>query len=199
MSKILFIVSRPLEINTSASIRNKAMIEGLLQNGHTVDLVTAEPNIHHAAYDESLSVQGVKTIRVAMNNVQKLAGLGGKNKLFLKLKSLAYRWMTRNEVYDHLKSLVHHTDCVNLAEGQYDYIISSSDPKSSHLFALKLLEKQKTGFKGKWIQIWGDPFLADITQTSKNKRIIKQEEKLRRSLRWLVRVLKKAVSAACSA
>ena len=83
MSKILFIVSRPLEINTSASIRNKSMIEGLLQNGHTVDLVTAEPNIHHSAYDESLSVQGVKTIRVAMNNVQKLAGLGGKNKLFL--------------------------------------------------------------------------------------------------------------------
>lgn len=39
MSKILFIVSNPLEINTSASIRNKAMIEGLLLNGHTVDLV----------------------------------------------------------------------------------------------------------------------------------------------------------------
>ena len=176
MSKILFIVSRPLEINTSASIRNKSMIEGLIQNGHTVELVTAEPNIHHAAYDESLSIDDINTIRIAMNNVQKLAGLGGKNKLFLKLKSLAYRWMTRHEVYDHLKSLVHHTDRVNLAEGQYDYIISSSDPKSSHLFALKLLEQQKTGFNGKWIQIWGDPFLADITQTSKNKRVIKREE-----------------------
>ena len=143
------------------------MVEGLLQNGHTVDLVTAEPNIHHTAYDESLSVQGIKTIRVAMNNVQKLAGLGGKNKLFLKLKSLVYRWMTHNEVYDHLKSMVHHADCVNLAEGQYDYIISSSDPKSSHLFALKLLEQQKNSFSGTWIQIWGDQFLADITQTRK--------------------------------
>lgn len=176
MSKILFVVARPLEINTSASIRNKSMIEGLLQNGHTVDLVTAAPNIQHAAYDESLSVQGVHTIRIAMNNVQKLAGLGGKNKLFLKLKSIAYKWMTRHEVYDHLKSLAYHTDRVNLANGQYDYIISSSDPKSSHLFALKLLENQRESFKGKWIQIWGDPFLADITQTNRNKRLIKNEE-----------------------
>lgn len=176
MSKILFVVSRPLEINTSASIRNKSMIEGLIRNGHIVDLVTAAPNIHHAAYDESLSVRGISTIRIAMNNVQKLAGLGGKNQLFLKFKSLAYKWMTRHEVYDHLKSIAHHTDYVNLADGQYDYIISSSDPKSSHLFVLKLLEQQKACFNGKWIQIWGDPFLADITQISRNKRIIKREE-----------------------
>lgn len=176
MSKILFVVTRPLEINTSASIRNKSMIEGLIQNGHTVDLVTAEPNVHHAAYDGSLSVQGVNAIRIAMNNAQRLAGLGGNNKLFLKLKSLAYKWVTRHEVYDHLKSLANHTDSVNLADGQYDYIISSSDPKSSHLFVLKLLEQQGRNFKGKWIQIWGDPFFADITQTNRNKRIIKNEE-----------------------
>ena len=176
MSKILFVVTRPLEINTSASIRNKSMIEGLIQNGHTVDLVTAGPNVHHAAYDESLSVQGVNAIRIAMNNAQRLAGLGGNNKLFLKLKSLAYKWVTRHEVYDHLKSLANHTDSVNLADGQYDYIISSSDPKSSHLFVLKLLEQQGRNFKGKWIQIWGDPFFADITQTNRNKRIIKNEE-----------------------
>lgn len=191
MSKILFVVARPLEINTSASIRNKSMIEGLLQNGHTVDLVTAAPNTQHTAYDESLAVQGVRTIRIAMNNMQKLAGIGGKNKLLLKLKSIAYKWMTRHEVYDHLKSLANHTDMVDLEDGQYDYIISSSDPKSSHLFVLKLLEKQRVCFKGKWIQIWGDPFLADITQTNRNKRLIKNEElRLLQGADWVFYVSK---------
>ena len=151
------------------------MLEGLLLNGHQIDMVTAVPNPHHVAYDESLAVSGVHTTRIEMNQVQKLAGLS-KNKLFLFLKSIAYRWMTRHEVYDHLKSMVNHLDCVDLKTNQYDYIISSSDPKSSHLFVLKLLEQQRESFRGKWIQIWGDPFFADITQKSKNARKIKEEE-----------------------
>ena len=45
--KILYVVSRPLEINTSASIRNRATILGLVENGHTVDLFTTEPDRNH--------------------------------------------------------------------------------------------------------------------------------------------------------
>lgn len=177
MSKILFVVSRPLEINTSASIRNKAMIEGLLLNGHSVDLVTTTPNPQHPAYDESLSVSEIHTIRVAMSNAQKLSGLGRKNRLFAWLKSIAYKWVTKHEVYDSLKSFANHTDCVDISNGKYDYIISSSDPKSSHLFVLRLLERQQNVFRGKWIQIWGDPFLTDITRVNKNKKRIKNEER----------------------
>ena len=176
MSKILFIVSNPLEINTSASIRNKAMIEGLLLNGHTVDLVTTAPNPQHIAYDESLAVQGIHVTQISMNSRQKLSGMGGKNRLFLRLKSFVYRWITSHTVYDPLKGFASHTDSVNLSKGGYDYIISSSDPKSSHLFALRLLEQQHGDVGGKWIQIWGDPFLTDITQISKKRNIIKAEE-----------------------
>lgn len=177
MSRILFVVARPLEINTSASIRNKAMLEGLLQNGHMVDLVTTVPNTKHPAYDNSLSVNDIKTTYVEFGAaVQKLTRLCGKNKLFLCLKSMAYQWKTRHEVYDHFKAMADHTECVDLAAGQYDYIISSSDPKPSHLFVLRLLEKQGADFQGKWIQIWGDPFLADITRKNRNQKRIRAEE-----------------------
>ena len=111
-----------------------------------------------------------------MNNAQKLVSLGRKNKLFLKLKALMYQWMTKHEIYDHFKSMAYQTECVDLSNNKYDFIISSSDPKSSHLFVLKLLEKQREHFQGKWIQIWGDPFLADITQANKNSKRIRDEE-----------------------
>lgn len=68
------------------------MLEGLLQNGHTVDLVTTVPNTKHPAYDDSLSVDGVKTTRVELGAAaQKLTGLCGKNKPLLRMKSLAYQ------------------------------------------------------------------------------------------------------------
>lgn len=177
MSRILFVVARSLRINTSASIRNKAMIEGLLQNGHEVDLVTAVPDPNHPAYDESLSVEGVRETGIVIHkNIQKLTGLSGKNKLLWSLKSFAYRWMTRHAVYDQFEAMANHTDCVDLSARRYDLIISSSDPKASHLFVLKLLERQHANFSGQWIQIWGDPFLADITRTNRNQKKIREEE-----------------------
>ena len=45
--KILYVVSRPLEINTSASIRNRATIEGLVELGHNVNIITTEPDEKH--------------------------------------------------------------------------------------------------------------------------------------------------------
>lgn len=176
MSKILFVVSRPLEINTSSSIRNKAMIEGLLANGHTIDLLTTTPDEKHAAYDKDLAVEGVRCIRIPMNQTQKVTGLIRQGKFLSRLKSIAYKWVSRCEVYDHLKFIANHTDYADLRNNHYDYIISSSDPKSSHLFVLKLLEQKKPLFNGKWIQIWGDPFLTDITSTNHNKGKIRAEE-----------------------
>lgn len=176
MSKILFVVSRPLEINTSSSIRNKAMLEGLLANGHTIDLLTTTPDEKHAAYDKGLAVEGVRCIRIPMNQTQKVTGLSRQSKFLSRLKSIAYKWVSRCEVYDHLKFIANHTDYADLRNNHYDYIISSSDPKSSHLFVLKLLEQKKPLFSGKWIQIWGDPFLTDITSTNQNKGKIRVEE-----------------------
>lgn len=176
--KILYVVSRPLEINTSASIRNRATILGLIENGHTVDLFTTEPDRNHGAYDGSLVPEGIKVKYVRLGGTQNLARVGRKMKILRPIKGLVYKWMNRHEVYDNLKGIINHISDIDLKTENYDVIISSSDPKSSHLFVERLLEKEKGFFKGRWIQIWGDPFLGDITRTDKkNMEVIKKEER----------------------
>lgn len=174
---ILYVVSRPLEINTSASIRNRATILGFIENGHTVDLFTTEPDKNHSAYDESLIPEGVNVKYVRLGGTQNLARVGRKMKILKPIKGFVYRWMNRHEVYDNLKGIINYINDIELKEKNYDVIISSSDPKSSHLFVEKLIERQQDVFKGRWIQIWGDPFLGDITRTDKkNSEIVKREE-----------------------
>ena len=174
---ILYVVSRPLEINTSASIRNRATILGLLENGHRVDLVTTKPDVNHKAFDTSLIPKGIKVKYIYLGGMQNLKRIGNKFPFFEPFKKTIYRWMNKHEVYDSLKGIAAYVDVVEEVS-KYDIIISSSDPKSSHLFVYKLLEKNKNIFKGKWIQIWGDPFLGDITLSEKaNKRDIEREEK----------------------
>ena len=177
--KILYVVSRPLEINTSASVRNRATILGLLENGYTVHLLTTEADENHQAYDAQMSVASVcKTTYIHLKGIQAAARFGRKWKFLSPLRRIAYRWFSRKEVYDNLKGIAEHTDCISLKDEKYDVIISSSDPKSSHLFVFKLLEQQGSDFAGRWIQIWGDPFAGDITLSAKSKyALIQKEEK----------------------
>ena len=60
---------------------------------------------------------------------------------------------------------------------KFDLIISSSDPKSSHLLAEKLI-KLNSDITKRWIQYWGDPFAGDINKnTIVPTKFIKKEEK----------------------
>ena len=179
--RILYVVSRPLEINTSASIRNRATLLGLVENGHEVELLTTMPDERHSAYDAAMAVSDtVKTTYVKLGGVQAAARLGRRFKLLRGLRRLAARVLARREIYDNLKGIVSHAGLLSLKEKQYDLIISSSDPKSSHLFVLELLRTQGGDFQGKWIQIWGDPFASDITLAAgaKQKAIAAEEHPL---------------------
>lgn len=171
---IMYIVSRPLEINTSSSIRNRATIQGLILLGHNVKVVTTAYDKKHNSYDKSLGLKDVEVQYIELSGIQSAARLGRKLKILNPVKKLVYNFMNRMEIYDNLKGIINHIDKVDGED--VDVIISSSDPKSSHLFAEKLLLKSNK--KKYWIQIWGDPFLADITKKSaKLDRKIKEEEK----------------------
>lgn len=174
--KILYIVARPLEINTSASIRNRATIMGLVENGHQVHLVTTMPDQNHMAYDNSLVLTDVKTTYIKLGGIQSVARLGRKIKFMNLFKNFIVGYMNAHNLYDNLKGIVDHVTEIDVSN--YDMIISSSDPKSSHLFAEKLIQRNK--FNGKWIQIWGDPFLTDITlsKTARKRKIYKEEKRL---------------------
>lgn len=174
--RILYIVSRPLEINTSSSIRNLGTIKGLLETGHDVTLVTMKPDASHRAYDASLNITGLKTLYLEADGIQKAAQLGNKNILFKRLKPFISKFLKKNELYDSYKGITKHIGEVELK--WYDLIISSSDPKSSHLFAGKVIEKSKCTLP--WIQIWGDPFVGDITRKNIKitEKVAREESRL---------------------
>lgn len=179
--KILYIVTNPPQINTSSSIRNKATMKGLLELGHDVHLVTTQYDPNHQNYDDesmiSLNTDHFQATYISVGGVQNAIKLGRKIPIPKFMKELLFKQylkiVSRKEIYDTFQGIVRKQEEVKDIE-QYDIIISSSDPKSSHLFASELLKPYKDKI---WIQIWGDPFLTDITL--KNKRLahrIKREE-----------------------
>jgi hypothetical protein len=173
--KILYVVNRPLEINTSASLRNKTTICGLVAVGHDVEILTTEPDTTHPAYDPSLALNEVKAHLIKVGGMNNLTSVGRGIELLAPLRSTVYKLFNKNRIYDRLDCTIRYIDKIKIDISDYDLIISSSDPKSSHLLVLEMINKNKS-FSGKWIQIWGDPFIGDITALKKNENKIQKEE-----------------------
>lgn len=177
--KILYVVSRPLEINTSASIRNRATIEGLIELGHSVDLITTEFDKNHSNYDSGILNKNINVKYLKLGGIQDFAKFSRKFKVIRPVKTFIYSIMSKLEIYDNLKGIVNYASKMDVYDGKYNVIISSSDPKSSHLFVSKMFEN-KLVKNTPWIQIWGDPFLSDITRKNRllNSKIKKEENRL---------------------
>lgn len=175
---ILFIVLRSVEINSSTSIWNNAVINGLIQNGHSVDVLTLPADKNHSNYDESLTNKNCNIIEIRTSSVQMIANIARKNKFTNKIRGIAYHIRKDFQVYDIGSSYINSIDNIKLKDEKYDLMISSSDPKSSHLFGLEY--KNKKNITIPWIQLWSDPFVGDITSNSNwmKRKIRKEEEKL---------------------
>ncbi|MCX4167988.1 hypothetical protein ORY94_08635 [Enterococcus casseliflavus] len=176
--KILYIVSRPLEINSSASMRNIATINGLVKNGNEVDILTYKADINHPNYDSSLKPLGNK-IYISDNSINRIRGFGRNLNFLKKPRKIVYDLTQKNNVYGIDRNILNYVDNIKDKINDYDLVISSSDPKSSHLFVSEIIKLKEKKFK--WIQIWGDPFYDDMTnQENKNLNLKKkmEEEKL---------------------
>lgn len=171
--KILYVVSRAIEINTSASIRNYATINGLIENGHQVTLVSIEPDKNHPAYDNNLRLESVEKLYFKLSGIQSVYKFGRGIKFLNKIKPYIYHILYGQDIYDNLKGIIRYaSEIVTL---DFDIVISSSDPKSSHLFVDHFLKKYSK--KIPWIQIWGDPFADDITRSKKGSFKVEKEER----------------------
>lgn len=199
---ILVIVGRPLTLNSSASLCNIAYINGLLENGYNVDLVTmSETNLK---IDEGLKLPKVRNIfeydcskymqlgakkqnekkaevaasSDAENNVQ-----APKNSILSKLKSKAVseiKYFIRNGIYGvYSVDIVWKINVIKKyinEQSHYDMVISISYPPISHKVTEVLINDGKVTCD-KWIQIWEDPWLMDGAAEINSKSVkIKQEE-----------------------
>lgn len=175
--KILILSLSPIESTNSATFRTKALAEGLSMLDHKVDYLTIPAGQYHAVTDSQEFGDNIKIIRTSSYAVYDSVVAGDKAKWKLKkiiitlLRKLYHSFM----LYDHTYFIVKNIDVHLLSNTYYDLVISSSDPKSSHI-AVKKLIKEGLKYK-KWIQYWGDPMAIDITNKSIHPRwYIKRKE-----------------------
>ena len=161
--KILFVSSIPLEYSSSANMRNIALLKGFKENGYEVYTLTPEPQKDFVAYDATIcDIEIEKKYFIPMGKIHSAATVKKNKKA--KLKNAIYKIVKNFKIYDFRSSLAKKEVKI---EEHFDLMISSSDPKSSHLIAESLIKKNQKIAK-KWIQYWGDPFADDIN----NKGII---------------------------
>lgn len=174
--KILFVTSDPLEYNSSANMRNRAIIKGIIENGNQVSTLSAELNKKSIYADNSKLNLELKERYWIQDSIKIRVDKEGRGKkIKKKIKEIIYNLYIKFSIYDPKKRLLKKLN-VSQIKNEFDLIISSSDPKSAHLLAEKLI-KEKPNITKKWIQYWGDPFLDDINKKSLfSKKLIKKEE-----------------------
>jgi hypothetical protein len=179
---ILFISMIPFESNASATIRNKSLIKGLVNLGHSVDTMTMKPLENSINYDNTMNdisslvgnsyyinanpiynkFMAKKGNINLISNIQKNSNKKGRN-IIRKFRHIIKNIFDNTSVFDAQKLNVNGVSEIKINYCMYDVIISSSDPKSSHLLARRIFKENKT-CKAKWVQYWGDPMLNDITR-----------------------------------
>lgn len=175
--KILMVKLSPIESMDSATIRTLALTKGLIDENCSIDYLTIPVSRNNTTMEDRHFFKSINIIRSGSNSTYDVVikNNGKLKKIFVKLLRKIYHIFS---LYDYTYSIAMNIDISLLNNNEYDLIISSSDPKTSHI-AVRRLIKQGLKYK-EWIQYWGDPMTLDITNKSIYPKwfIKKIEEKL---------------------
>lgn len=156
---ILYITTSFERKADSATIRNNAWVNGLIEIGCNVTVLTVDWPKHLKSFF-LIRNNVAKVERTLLNNLKVLNITTSSRSRRLPKWVVGFRHFVRDIIYfpDICKPWSKQIECNNIDE--YDVVISSSDLKSSHFAAYKLLRNRKSRIR--WIQIWGDPWYTDI-------------------------------------
>lgn len=178
--KILYITSQFYN-KGSASIRNISLCNGLCKLGNKVDVLTL--NWPDSNKDQTFQEFIDKEINIYIEKISiiekyfKLKKMSDskknlKTKLFVMCKNIV-----KNIYYFPAIDKEWIKKDYSWLDNDYDLIISSSDTKTSHYVARKILKIKSC----KWAQIWGDPWVDDAgTKGIRKIRAFISEKKLLR-------------------
>ena len=178
--KVLFVTLFPLENNTSVTISNYGILRGLHQLGHDVTILIPRASDAEVSIPYDLSM--FRIVRIEGMPFDQLRKAPAKQTLWYKGKR---KFRKHFEFLDFTRPYLKSVKSVSIQNEHFDLIISTSDPKTSHVFVGKLI---KQGFSyDRWIQHWGDPMYGDITRSNSypnwiikcfERRIIKMADKV---------------------
>ncbi len=188
--KVLFVTLFALETNSSVTKSNIGILSGLRDLGAEIDIVMPEIDSSLSYYDKTFDLSTVNVFRIGKNNVMSnlVAANAKSTGIKKKMLALARQVYYKVRILDRGTSYIPEAKDIDIYDTYYDYVISTSDPKSSHVFAGAIIEK---GLKyGKWVQHWGDPLASDITYHSIYPKFIvrNKEEKIIRDADRIVYV-----------
>lgn len=195
LSRILVVNGDCVQTNTSANLCHIAYLNGLVNAGHEVWLLSADgkdyqvdasiiipQQIHQTAYNgttlyakialkkkqnPNINVHHTLTAETNSNKKQ-----GIKSKLVHKAKRKVLSLYGAHGIYSRFIRVAQKFR----SDIEFDYIISISTPVSSHLLTHNLLKAKH--IKGKrWIQIWEDPWSIDIYGCY-NQKTFNEEKRL---------------------
>lgn len=201
--KVLYVVGACLTKNTSANMSHNGYVQGLLENGCDVDILMAKDSwgmddkglpvwekAHYFPYaSDSLPDKIRKKMRGTAAPVQITVDNGGlkenknrysgwKAEVRALAKNIFYCLFPSDPVYplEHtwLKKASHFR-----SNSIYDLVISNSSPAAGHKIVKVLLDNNHIRCI-RWVQIWEDPWYADL-YGGYNERIQKEEHSLLRS------------------
>lgn len=172
MKKILYITTSYLLKNSSASIRNNSLVKGLIELGYNVEVYTVEwprgflssylqkENIGNIHCDKLPNIEMVNSVtsRIKHSNGF-ITAVKRILKQILFFPDECYQWV---RLFDY-----------NISTN-YEYVITSSDLKSSHFVGMTIKRKFPNV---KWIQVWGDPWSSDVNTITLMKYITSYYEK----------------------
>lgn len=186
---ILVIVGYCLKINSSANLCHLSYINGLLNLGHTVDLITVSdknlatdssiqlPTVRHlyeyqASFYEQYSCIHRSPVTIATEVVNQ--HVQQKKRSVKSQIKKAVRSMYG--VYGTDIAWVYHAKKFRSKE-MYDAVISLAYPPTSHRLAEYLIKKKRVITK-RWLQVWEDPWYADLYGLTRSTQIKKEESRL---------------------
>jgi hypothetical protein len=181
--RFLFITNYPIDSNASAAIRNRALIEGLIKCGYKAYTLTREPS--KKINENNIEQYYFKNTSLAYSVARSVKN--NKNSLLWKSRVFVAKLISSLGKYDNQRILLKSLEKIDLNVSSFDFVISSSDSKVSHLIAERLIKSGRIKADW-WIQYWGDPFYSDINKTSILPKIFirKEEERLLREADFIL-------------
>lgn len=191
---VLVITGCCLTENSSASLCHCAYIQGLLDCGYNVDLISTSEKYHHIdeniilpkvnnhyKYDCSL-YERISYKKKNTNNAKKI-NISNPTNVKNNRKSIFY------SILDYLKIFIRKSYGIHSFyfswykrakkfknNTYYDHVISLSTPVVSHLLVHDLIKNNRIKCKH-WIQIWEDPWSQDLYLEEKDREKYYKEEK----------------------
>ena len=152
-NNVLVVKLSPLNGMNSSMMRTLALMKGLLENGYEVKLLTIKENpitllndISRYSFLDKISIvyadSNAMYNRIVSNNT-------GVKKTIVGIIRKIYHTFS---VFDYTHGIAKRVDISKLNCLKYKYIISVSDPKTSHI-AMRNLIKQGLLYE-RWIEYW---------------------------------------------